>query len=149
MTVSTVMFPEPVTRLEGESVITLQSTVDFVSGQFSEPIKPIPLIDVAEISEDDSSSSASESEDVVAATLPLTKKLSNPLALDQIVSSVVEPTSGAKKLRKMLLETEELIVCPGVYDGLSARTAIELGFNAMYMVGSHLLLLYIHIVHSI
>ena len=42
--------------------------------------------------------------------------------------------SGATKLRKMLLETNELVVCPGVYDGLSARTAIELGFNAMYMV---------------
>lgn len=44
------------------------------------------------------------------------------------------PASGATKLRKMLFETEELIVCPGVYDGLSARTAIELGFSAMYMV---------------
>lgn len=44
------------------------------------------------------------------------------------------PSLGATKLRKMIFETNELIVCPGVYDGLSARTAIEVGFNAMYMV---------------
>lgn len=44
------------------------------------------------------------------------------------------PASGATKLRKMLFETNELIVCPGVYDGLSARTAMELGFSALYMV---------------
>lgn len=44
------------------------------------------------------------------------------------------PATGATKLRKMLEETKDLIVCPGVYDGLSARTAIELDFSAMYMV---------------
>lgn len=43
-------------------------------------------------------------------------------------------TSGAAKLRKMLNETNDLIVCPGVYDGLSARIALSLGFEAMYMV---------------
>lgn len=45
-----------------------------------------------------------------------------------------EPFSGAKKLRHMLENTDELVVCPGVYDGLSARTAMELGFRALYMV---------------
>lgn len=45
-----------------------------------------------------------------------------------------EPFSGAKKLRYLLENTDELIVCPGVYDGLSARTAIELGFKSLYMV---------------
>lgn len=45
-----------------------------------------------------------------------------------------EPFSGAKKLRHLLENTDELIVCPGVYDGLSARTAMELGFKALYMV---------------
>lgn len=62
---------------------------------------------------------------------------SNYLPLSYISAEVQEPVSGATKLRKMLLETNELIVCPGVYDGLSARTAIELGFDAMYMVSSH------------
>jgi len=56
------------------------------------------------------------------------------LPLNEIIPSVSEPNSGAKKLRKMIFETNELIICPGVYDGLSARTAIEVGFNAMYMV---------------
>ncbi|KAI0396327.1 Pyruvate/Phosphoenolpyruvate kinase-like domain-containing protein [Xylariaceae sp. FL0594] len=58
------------------------------------------------------------------------------LPLNAIVPSVSEPMSGAKKLRKMIFETNELIICPGVYDGLSARTAIEVGFNAMYMTGA-------------
>lgn len=49
------------------------------------------------------------------------------------------PISGATKLRRMLNETDELIVCPGVYDGLSARIALQLGFSAMYMVSLHLL----------
>lgn len=45
-----------------------------------------------------------------------------------------EPFTGAKKLRHLLENTSELVVCPGVYDGLSARTAIELGFKSLYMV---------------
>lgn len=45
-----------------------------------------------------------------------------------------EPFAGAKKLRYLLDHTDELVVCPGVYDGLSARTAIELGFKSLYMV---------------
>ncbi|KAF2231538.1 oxaloacetate acetylhydrose [Viridothelium virens] len=36
----------------------------------------------------------------------------------------------------MIKETNELIVCPGVYDGLSARTAIEVGFDSLYMTGA-------------
>ncbi|GAB0134285.1 hypothetical protein EsDP_00002663 [Epichloe bromicola] len=58
------------------------------------------------------------------------------LPLSYVSAEVKEPVSGATKLRKMLLETKELIVCPGVYDGLSARTAIELRFDAMYMTGA-------------
>lgn len=50
------------------------------------------------------------------------------------VDAVDLPAIGATKLRKMIFESNELIVCPGVYDGLSARTAIETGFNALYMV---------------
>ncbi|KAJ3498343.1 hypothetical protein NLG97_g1212 [Lecanicillium saksenae] len=52
------------------------------------------------------------------------------------VEAIDLPASGATKLRKMIFETNELIVCPGVYDGLSARTAIETGFSAMYMTGA-------------
>lgn len=42
--------------------------------------------------------------------------------------------SPATKLSRRLKETQDLIVCPGVYDGLSARIAISVGFDAMYMV---------------
>ena len=41
---------------------------------------------------------------------------------------------ASTRLQKMIKETNELIVCPGVYDGLSARTAIEVGFDSLYMV---------------
>ncbi|PKX97927.1 isocitrate lyase/PEP mutase family protein [Aspergillus novofumigatus IBT 16806] len=44
--------------------------------------------------------------------------------------------AGATKLRKYLRDTDELIVCPGVYDGLSARIAMQLGFRALYMTGA-------------
>lgn len=45
-----------------------------------------------------------------------------------------KPIAEAAKLRQKLEETNDLIVCPGVYDGLSARIALNLGFEAMYMV---------------
>lgn len=41
---------------------------------------------------------------------------------------------AASKLRRMLKDTKELIVCPGVYDGLSARIAMQVGFKGLYMV---------------
>lgn len=43
-------------------------------------------------------------------------------------------TPAATRLRNMLIDTDKLIVCPGVYDGLSARVAHEVGFEALYMV---------------
>jgi hypothetical protein len=38
------------------------------------------------------------------------------------------------RLRRMLKDTKDLIVCPGVYDGLSARIAMQVGFKGLYMV---------------
>ena len=43
--------------------------------------------------------------------------------------------SPATKLKRRLEDTKDLIVCPGVYDGFSARIALSVGFEAMYMVG--------------
>lgn len=43
-------------------------------------------------------------------------------------------TPAATKFRNMLINSDRLIVCPGVYDGLSARVAHEVGFEALYMV---------------
>lgn len=44
--------------------------------------------------------------------------------------------SPATRLKRRLLDTKDLIVCPGVYDGLSARIALSVGCDAMYMVSS-------------
>ncbi|OTB02285.1 hypothetical protein M426DRAFT_62541 [Hypoxylon sp. CI-4A] len=101
-------------------------------------MKPAFLVNTAEVTEN-TTITVIEPE-AIDVLLPSTDgplhKTDGSLQLSQVSSSVLEPTSGAKKLRKMLLETNELIVCPGVYDGLSARTAIELGFNALYMTGA-------------
>ncbi|CAI7594450.1 unnamed protein product [Penicillium glandicola] len=43
---------------------------------------------------------------------------------------------AASKLRRMLKDTKDLIVCPGVYDGLSARIAMQVGFKGLYMTGA-------------
>lgn len=48
--------------------------------------------------------------------------------------------SPATKLKRRLEDTKDLIVCPGVYDGFSARIALSVGFDAMYMVILHFLL---------
>jgi hypothetical protein len=44
--------------------------------------------------------------------------------------------SAATRLRNNLETGAGLIVCPGVYDGLSARIALDVGFDALYMVRS-------------
>lgn len=56
------------------------------------------------------------------------------LGSDQDTDVRFLPISASSKLRRMLNETDELIVCPGVYDGLSARIAMQLNFRALYMV---------------
>ena len=45
-----------------------------------------------------------------------------------------QTASAATKLRRQLKETDDLILLPGVYDGFSARIAIEVGFDGLYMV---------------
>lgn len=44
--------------------------------------------------------------------------------------------SPATTLKRRLENTKDLIVCPGVYDGFSARIALSVGFDAMYMTGA-------------
>ncbi len=44
------------------------------------------------------------------------------------------PHSGARHLRELLSDPKKLVVCPGVYDGLTARLAVAQGFDAIYMV---------------
>jgi len=84
---------------------------------------------------------------------PLTKELNNHVDENTVCSSsagfmdkvappptVMEgavediPASPATRLKRRLEDTKDLIVCPGVYDGLSARIALAVGCDAMYMV---------------
>ena len=136
MSSDTIMPTDHTAKLENDSAIVLHTATELVSGQLYDSIKSAPLVDVVEILEDDIATVPEPQ--TVAVELPsednVVNEVNGMFPLDHIISSVPEPTSGAKKLRKMLLETRELIVCPGVYDGLSARTAMELGFSAMYMV---------------
>lgn len=44
--------------------------------------------------------------------------------------------SPATTLKRRLEITKDLIVCPGVYDGFSARIALSVGFDALYMVSN-------------
>lgn len=117
----------------GKSAVLLKATSELISEQTYKPVKSVPFVEITRLPEDSGSSSESSPVDDSAKPL-VTVHPDLPPQLSGVVSSMSQPMSGAKKLRKMLLETDELIVCPGVYDGLSARTAIELGFDAMYMV---------------
>ncbi|KAI4214197.1 MAG: hypothetical protein LQ351_003282 [Letrouitia transgressa] len=56
------------------------------------------------------------------------------------ILSTVDLLPGASKLKRALEETDELIVCPGVHDGFSARIALDVGFTALYMVGNSMAL---------
>ncbi|KAI5860526.1 oxaloacetate Acetylhydrolase [Durotheca rogersii] len=135
MAISTVTTPNPMAKFEDNSTVVLQTDVELIPSQFHEAIKPIPSVQTTEVVVDE----LAVTPEPEVAELPVTegdKVDDGPLRLSRVISSVAEPASGAKKLRKMLLETDELIICPGVYDGLSARTAMELGFNAMYMTGA-------------
>lgn len=46
----------------------------------------------------------------------------------------VHSLNPATRLKHKLRDTKDLIVCPGVYDGLSARIAQSVGFETLYMV---------------
>ena len=62
-------------------------------------------------------------------------------ALDDAIHETVATTiptdisTPATNLKRRLQDTKDLIVCPGVYDGFSARIALAVGCDAMYMVG--------------
>jgi 2-methylisocitrate lyase-like PEP mutase family enzyme len=42
--------------------------------------------------------------------------------------------NAASKLRSMIQSPGQIILAPGVYDGFSARIALGVGFEAIYMV---------------
>ena len=48
--------------------------------------------------------------------------------------STTDPPST--RLRHMIVNSPSIILCPGVYDGLSARIALHVGFKGIYMTGA-------------
>ena len=75
------------------------------------------------------------------------KQIDNPILpagqndiQDTVATTVhTEFCSPATSLKRRLRDTKDLIVCPGVYDGFSARIALSVGFDALYMVTNILL----------
>ncbi|KAJ9657919.1 hypothetical protein H2198_004002 [Neophaeococcomyces mojaviensis] len=46
------------------------------------------------------------------------------------------PRSAASRLREMISKEGEILACPGVFDGLTARIALSEGFKCLYMTGA-------------
>jgi 2-methylisocitrate lyase-like PEP mutase family enzyme len=44
------------------------------------------------------------------------------------------PVTAVQKLRNMLADPDKFIACPGVYDGFTARIALQEGVDCLYMV---------------
>lgn len=44
------------------------------------------------------------------------------------------PLPAATKLRRIVEDPNAFLMCPGVYDGYSARIALQVGFDGLYMV---------------
>jgi methylisocitrate lyase len=42
--------------------------------------------------------------------------------------------AAATKLRRLVEDPDSFLLCPGVFDGFSARVALEVGFDGIYMV---------------
>ena len=42
--------------------------------------------------------------------------------------------TAVEKLRSMLADPNKFLSCPGVYDGFTARLALNAGFKTLYMV---------------
>lgn len=78
----------------------------------------------APVDEEDKLSTLAQEEDETPALVPMNLDIDDTL---------LPPST---RLQRYLKETDELIVCPGVYDGFSARIAISVGYKAMYMVRS-------------
>lgn len=46
----------------------------------------------------------------------------------------VAPLTGARRLRELLQRPDSIVSAPGVFDGFTARLALALDFEALYMV---------------
>lgn len=48
----------------------------------------------------------------------------------------IHPKSSAARLRELLTEEGKAVICPGVYDGITAQISLNEGFDALYMTGA-------------
>lgn len=63
----------------------------------------------------------------------MTNTTTNGTANGSSTEQMSKPNSAATNLRRMV-ETDGIVVAPGVYDGFGARIAHEVGFDVIYMV---------------
>ncbi|KAH8198694.1 hypothetical protein TruAng_007153 [Truncatella angustata] len=49
---------------------------------------------------------------------------------------VAAQAKGAARLREFLANPDQIVIAPGVHDGLTARMALSVGFDALYMTGA-------------
>ncbi|KIX92537.1 uncharacterized protein Z520_11713 [Fonsecaea multimorphosa CBS 102226] len=51
-------------------------------------------------------------------------------------SKIQAASGGVTRLRQLLTDESHIVVCPGVYDGFTARIALAAGFECLYMTGA-------------
>ncbi|TVY27123.1 Carboxyvinyl-carboxyphosphonate phosphorylmutase [Lachnellula hyalina] len=54
---------------------------------------------------------------------------------EEIDNNNINMTAVAR-LRELLAQEDKIVVCPGVYDGFTARIALSAGFDCLYMTGA-------------
>ena len=109
--------PEPATVKD-------KACVSQGEGTFAEHNKAIPSVSVSEISVENH---------VDDANLPAVENANHDTVATIRLTEFLSP---ATVLKRRLERTKDLIVCPGVYDGFSARIALSVGFDALYMVSN-------------
>lgn len=97
---------------------------DHVKDTAIQQIFPIPLLDInPQIKVPHPAAPVENSTD------PLEVQIEAPSAYDA-------NAPAGTRLRHMIKNLNHILVCPGVYDGLSARIALEVGFEGLYMTGA-------------
>ncbi|KAL1621660.1 hypothetical protein SLS56_009130 [Neofusicoccum ribis] len=67
---------------------------------------------------------------------PADSEASPPPTPDLVADEEFRFLPGSTKLRRLLERSDRIIVCPGVFDGFSARVAMSVGFEGLYMTGA-------------
>jgi methylisocitrate lyase len=73
---------------------------------------------------------------VVNTVTPITETTSTSAVRIRAPLAYDPNAPASTRLRHMIKNLGHILVCPGVYDGLSARIALDVGFEGMYMTGA-------------